>query len=64
VPAKVRALRGATRVDADTREQVTERVQALVTCLLDRNDITGVVLVSVFFTATDVIHSMFPAEAA
>jgi chorismate mutase len=64
VPAKVRALRGATRVDADTREQVTERVQALVTCLLERNHITGDDLVSVIFTATDDIHSMFPAEAA
>ncbi|MGQ0520219.1 MAG: chorismate mutase [Actinomycetota bacterium] len=64
MPATVRALRGATRVDADTREQVTERVQALVTCLLERNQITGDDLVSVIFTATDDIHSMFPAEAA
>lgn len=64
MPAKVRALRGATRVDADTREQVTERVQALVNCLLERNHITGDDLVSVIFTATDDIHSMFPAEAA
>ena len=60
----VRALRGATRVDADTREQVTERVQALVTAMLERNGVAKDDLISVVFTATDDIHSMFPAEAA
>ena len=30
MPPAVRALRGATTVDADTEEQVTERVQALL----------------------------------
>ena len=64
MPATVRALRGATRVDADTREQVTERVQALVQAMLERNQLDGQDLVSVIFTATDDIHSMFPAEAA
>ena len=64
MPATVRALRGATRVDADSREQITERVQALVTAMLERNGLTGDDLVSVIFTATDDIHSMFPAEAA
>ena len=64
MPATVRALRGATRVDADTREQVTERVQALVTSMLERNQLDHDDLVSVIFTATDDIHSMFPAEAA
>ncbi|HVE46594.1 MAG TPA: chorismate mutase [Acidimicrobiales bacterium] len=60
----VRALRGATRVDADTREQVTERVQALVTAMLDRNGVVNDDLISIVITATDDIHSMFPAEAA
>lgn len=64
MPATVRALRGATRVDADTKEQVSERVQALVTAMLERNEIASDDLVSVIFTATDDIHSMFPAEAA
>lgn len=62
--ATVRALRGATRVDADTREQVTERVQALVTAMLDRNGVVKGDLISIVITATDDIHSMFPAEAA
>jgi chorismate mutase len=64
VPATVRALRGATRVDADTKEQVTERVQALVRTMLERNALGHDDLVSVIFTATGDIHSMFPAEAA
>jgi len=64
VPPAVRALRGATTVDADTTEQVHERVQALLAAMLDRNDVSKDDLVSVVFTATDDIHSMFPAAAA
>ena len=60
----VRALRGATQVDADTIEQVTTRVQALVNAMLDRNGVDKDDLISVIFTATDDIHSMFPATAA
>ena len=64
MPQAVRALRGATRVEADTREQVTERVQALVTAMLERNGVVNDDLISIVITATDDIHSMFPAEAA
>ncbi len=64
MPAAVRALRGATRLDADTPEQVTERVAELVLVMLERNDVEVDDIISVVFTATDDIHSMFPAEAA
>ena len=64
MPHAVRALRGATTVDADTTEQVTTRVQALVHAMLDRNDVDKDDIISVLFTATDDIHSMFPAAAA
>jgi chorismate mutase len=60
----VRALRGATTVDADTAEQVSERVQELVTAMLARNGVTKEDLISIVVTATDDIHSMFPATAA
>lgn len=60
----VRALRGATTVDTDTTDQVSERVQALVTAMLDRNEVSKDDLISIVFTATDDIHSMFPATAA
>lgn len=64
MPATVRALRGATRVDADTKEQIVERVQALVRAMLERNGVDPDDLVSILFTATPDLHSMFPAEAA
>jgi chorismate mutase len=62
--AKVRALRGATTIDEDTVEQINERVQALVTRMLERNDVDKDDLISILFTATDDIHSVFPATAA
>lgn len=64
MPSAVRALRGATTIDADTAEQVHERVQALVAAMLERNDVSKDDLVSIIFTATDDIHSAFPAAAA
>ena len=60
----VRALRGATTVDADTEDQINERVQELVRQMLDRNHVSKDDLVSIIFTATDDIHSVFPATAA
>ncbi len=64
MPSAVRALRGATTLDADEAEHLTQRVQALVNEMLRRNDVDKADLVSVLFTATDDIHSMFPATAA
>ncbi|MGH9226075.1 MAG: chorismate mutase [Acidimicrobiales bacterium] len=64
MPAAVRALRGATTVDEDTEEQITERVQALVREMLDRNGVDHSDLISVIFTATDDLVSLFPAAAA
>jgi chorismate mutase len=61
---RVKALRGATTVDEDTTEQVTVRTQALLAAMMGRNGIDHVHVISVLFTATDDIHSMFPATAA
>ena len=60
----VRALRGATTVDADTAEQVNARVQALVSEMLAANQVDKEDLISVVFTATDDVTSVFPATAA
>ena len=60
----VRGLRGATTVDADTAEQVTERTQALLLRMLERNGVDKDDVISILFTATDDIHSVFPAAAA
>ncbi len=48
----------------DSPEQVGERTRALVVALLERNGVTHDQLISVLFTATDDIHSIFPATAA
>lgn len=62
--AAVRALRGATTVDADTAEQVRARTVALLQAMLDRNGVHHDDIISVLFTATGDIHSVFPATAA
>jgi len=62
--SNVRALRGATTLDEDTSEQVVERTIALLEALFERNGLEKNDLVSVLFTATDDIHSVFPALAA
>jgi chorismate mutase len=62
-PLMVRGLRGATTVDADTPAQVTERSQELVLRLMERNDLSEDDIVSVLFTATADVTSIFPATA-
>jgi chorismate mutase len=64
VTAAVRALRGATTVEADTAEQVRERTIALLEQMVERNEVDHDDIISVLFTATDDIHTMFPASAA
>ncbi len=64
MPPALRALRGATTVDADTAEQVNERTQALLLRMLERNGVDKDDVISILFTATDDIHSVFPAAAA
>ncbi len=60
----VRALRGATTVDEDTEAQVTERVQELLREVMDHNGLVEDDIISIVFTATADVVSMFPATAA
>ena len=62
-PLMVRGLRGATTVDEDSVEQVTQRSQELILRLMERNDLTEDDIVSVLFTATADVTSIFPATA-
>jgi chorismate mutase len=64
VSQAIRGVRGATTVDADTVEQVTERTHALLGEMLRRNNLDNESIISILFTATDDIHSIFPATAA
>src|SRR5438067_1605587 len=58
------AVRGAIAVGEDTREEIVKGTQALLNELLTRNDIAPDDIVSIIFTATDDLHSEFPAAAA
>ena len=60
----VRAVRGATQVDADDRDQVLAATTELVTEVLARNSLSADDLISVLFTATPDLRSEFPAYAA
>jgi chorismate mutase len=64
MPSAVRALRGATTVDVDEKNHLFERVIALLEQVFERNALDHDDLISVIITATDDIHSAFPAEAA
>ena len=60
----VRAVRGATQLDADDREHMLDRVAEMVLSLMAANDLTVDDFISVIFTATSDLVSEFPAYAA
>ena len=60
----VRALRGATQVDSDDRDQIVEATAELVHAVLERNGLTADDLISIIFTTTPDLVAEFPAYAA
>lgn len=60
----VRAVRGATQVDRDDRDEILEAVGELVTEVLARNELSTDDLISIVFTATPDVTAEFPAYAA
>jgi chorismate mutase len=60
----VRAVRGATQVSRDDRDEIQEAVGELVTEVLVRNRLDTDDLISIVFTATPDITAEFPAYAA
>ncbi|MGX5653703.1 chorismate mutase [Geodermatophilus nigrescens] len=60
----VRAIRGATQVDADDRDQVLEATRELVSEVVGRNGLDHADIISILFTATPDLVSEFPALAA
>jgi chorismate mutase len=60
----VRALRGATQVDADEREVVLAATRELVGEVLARNELGPQDVVSIVFTATRDLTAVAPALAA
>ena len=64
MPAKLRAVRGATTLEEDSPEQVDARVRELVAEMIERNDLDRDALVSILLTASPDVRSAFPASAA
>lgn len=60
----VRAVRGATQVAADQREQVLGATAELLQAVMDHNGLSSDDVISVLFTATPDLTAEFPAYAA
>jgi chorismate mutase len=60
----VRAVRGATQIDADDRDQILEATTELVSEVMARNGLTTDDVISVIFTVTPDLTAEFPALAA
>lgn len=58
------AMRGATTVEEDTREQILERTSELLTVMISRNEVSPDDIVDIIFTATSDLSADFPAVAA
>ena len=60
----VRAMRGATQLSADDRDEMSEAVVELLQAMLARNGLTTDDLISMVFTSTPDLVCEFPAAAA
>jgi chorismate mutase len=60
----VRAVRGATQVDHNDRDELLDATAELVRAVLERNQLSPSDLISVVFTATPDLTADFPAYAA
>lgn len=60
----IRAIRGATQVAANDRDEIIDATAELVATVLERNDLTADALISVLFTMTPDLDAEFPAYAA
>ena len=58
------ALRGAISVERNEREQILGATTALMSELMERNELTPEEMVSCLFTLTDDLNAEFPALAA
>ncbi|HEX6206904.1 MAG TPA: chorismate mutase [Actinomycetota bacterium] len=61
---RLRGIRGAVSVEADTEEEILTATGGLLREILDRNELERDDVVSIVFTATPDLRSAFPAAAA
>jgi chorismate mutase len=62
--SKVRAIRGATTVEVNTKEAMRDAVSELLTDIETRNQLDYEDVVSVIFTVTTDLDAVFPAAIA
>lgn len=60
----MRAIRGAITVDNNKRSEILKAVKELLTVILESNQVKLEEMVSIIFTATDDLDSVYPAVAA
>jgi chorismate mutase len=59
-----RGIRGAVRVDGNTRESIFKATRRLLGAIIDANEVEIDDIASVFFTATGDLDADYPAYAA
>ena len=62
--SKVRAIRGATTADENTKEAIEDATREMLEALVEANDFARDDLISAFFTTTKDLNAQFPAVAA
>ena len=60
---KLYALRGATQLEVDTKEEMGNKIESLINTLYEVNDIIIDDVVSIQFSITNDLHSLNPATA-
>ena len=61
---RVRGVRGATTVSANTRSAILEATHELLSEMIERNGVEGDDVASAWFTTTDDLNAEFPAVVA
>ena len=61
---KVRAIRGATTEDENTKESIVEATIHLLKKIVEENNLDKNEVISAFFTTTKDLNAQFPAVAA
>lgn len=60
----VKAIRGATTADSNTKESIVEATKELLSAIIENNSLVKDDLISIIFSATEDLTAEFPAVAA
>lgn len=61
---KVRGIRGAIRLEENTKESILSATRTMLLAIVERNQVQVDDIASAFFTVTDDLDAEFPAYAA